>query len=82
MGLPVRAFIVLMIAVFTVSMGFGIVLPLLPFLIERLLGAGAQADQVSRTTDLLTAIYTLFLFASLASLASLYPETRRLRAYP
>ncbi|MBN9219379.1 MAG: MFS transporter [Mesorhizobium sp.] len=53
---------VLMLAVFTVSMGFGIVLPLLPFLIERLLGAGGDAAQVSRATGLLTAIYTLALF--------------------
>ncbi|MEO5757685.1 MAG: MFS transporter, partial [Mesorhizobium sp.] len=51
-----------MLAVFAVSMGFGIVLPLLPFLIERLLGAGAHAAQVSRATGLLTAIYTLALF--------------------
>lgn len=66
-GVPVGTVVVLMIAVFTVSMGFGIILPLLPFLIERLLGTGARADQVSRATGLLTAIYTLalFLFAPL-----------------
>jgi hypothetical protein len=29
----------LMLAVFTVSVGFGVVLPLLPYLVERLLGA-------------------------------------------
>jgi MFS family permease len=61
-GVPVRTVIVLMIAVFTVSMGFGIILPLLPFLIERFLGTGAQAVQMSRATGLLTAIYTLALF--------------------
>jgi hypothetical protein len=33
----------LMVAVFTVSVGYGIVLPLLPELIERLLGAVAEA---------------------------------------
>ncbi len=57
----------LMLAVFTVSVGFGVVLPLLPYLIERLLGAGAKAAQVSRHTGLLTAVYTLslFLFAPL-----------------
>ncbi len=57
----------LLLGVFTVSMGFGIVLPLLPYLIERLLGAGVQAAQVSRHTGLLTALYTLslFLFAPL-----------------
>ena len=57
----------LMLAVFTVSVGFGVVLPLLPDLIERLLGAGVEAAQVSRHTGLLTAVYTLslFLFAPL-----------------
>ena len=52
----------LMLAVFTVSVGFGVVLPLLPYLIERLLGAGVGAAQVSRHTGLLTAVYTLSLF--------------------
>jgi len=52
----------LMLAVFTVSVGFGIVLPLLPYLIERLLGVGVEAAQVSRHTGLLTAVYTLSLF--------------------
>ena len=51
----------LMLAVFTVSLGFGVVLPLLPYLIERLLG-GAGAAQISRHTGLLTAVYTLSLF--------------------
>jgi MFS family permease len=57
----------LLSAVLTVSLGFGIVLPLLPDLIERLLRAGVQVTQVSRHTGLLTAIYTLslFLFAPL-----------------
>lgn len=52
----------LMLAVFTVSIGFGVVLPLLPYLIERLMGAGVGAAQVSRHTGLLTAVYTLSLF--------------------
>ena len=66
-GIPPGTMAALMLAVFTVSMGFGIVLPLLPFLIERLLGAGGDAVQISRSTGLLTAIYTLalFLFAPL-----------------
>jgi len=57
----------LMLAVFTVSVGSGVVLPLLPHLVERLLGAGVDAAQVSRHTGLLTAVYTfsLFLFAPL-----------------
>jgi MFS family permease len=53
---------VLMLSVFTVSIGYGIILPLLPYLIERLLGAGGDAAQVSRSTGLLTGLYTLSLF--------------------
>ena len=58
--------VVLMLAVFTVSVGFGVVLPLLPYLIERLLGSG-DVTRISRHTGLLTATYTLslFLFAPL-----------------
>jgi MFS family permease len=52
----------LMLAVFTVSVGFGVVLPLLPYLVERLLGAGSAAGQVSRHTGLLSAVYALALF--------------------
>jgi MFS family permease len=64
-GVPWPTTVVLMLAVFTVSMGFGVVLPLLPDLIERLLGPGAEQAQVSRSTGLLTGIYMLavFLFA-------------------
>ena len=51
-----------MLAVFTVSVGYGVVLPLLPYLIERLLGADVGAAQVSRHTGLLTGVYTLALF--------------------
>lgn len=54
--------VALMLAVFTVSVGLGIVLPLLPYLIERLLKGGVEATQVSRHTGLLTAVYTLLLF--------------------
>lgn len=61
-GIPRGTMAALMLAVFTVSMGFGVVLPLLPFLIERLLGAGGDAARVSRSTGLLTALYTLSLF--------------------
>ena len=51
-----------MLAVFVVSIGYGVLLPLLPYLIERLVGAGVEAAQVSRHTGLLTAVYTLSLF--------------------
>ena len=61
-GVPTSTMIVLMLSVFTVSMGYGVVLPLLPYLIERLLGTGADAAQVSRSTGLLTGLYTLSLF--------------------
>ena len=64
-GVPVGTMAVLMISVFTVSLGFGIVLPVLPFLIERLPGPSGGATQVSRATGLLTGLYmlSLFLFA-------------------
>src|ERR1700674_2789058 len=69
----------LMLAVFTVSVGFGVVLPLLPYLIERLLGTGFEAAQVSRHTGLLTAVYTLslFLFAPMWGRLSDRRGTRR-----
>lgn len=55
----------LLSAVFTASAGFGVLLPVLPQLVERLLGAGAEAAQVSRHAGLLTAAYSfaLFIFA-------------------
>ena len=55
----------LMFAVFTVSVSFGVPLPLFPDLIERLLGAGVVAAQVSRHSGLLATVYSLFLLASL-----------------
>jgi MFS family permease len=60
---PIRVILpVLMLAVFTISIGFGILLPQLPALVERLLGAAGTPAQVSRATGLLTAIYMLALF--------------------
>ena len=61
-GIPASTMAVLMLSVFTVSMGYGIILPLLPNVIEGLLGAGGDGPQVSRATGLLTALYTLALF--------------------
>ncbi len=52
----------LLLAVFIVSVGYGVVLPLLPNLIERLLGTGAEISLISRHTGLLTAVYALALF--------------------
>ena len=52
----------LMLATFTVSIGYGVTLPLLPYLIERLLGPGTTLALISRNTGLLTSVYTLGLF--------------------
>ncbi len=64
-GVPSGTMAALMLSVFTVSLGFGLVLPSLPFLIERLAGASGNTGQVSRATGLLTGLYmlSLFLFA-------------------
>ena len=61
-GVPLGTMAVLLAGVFTVSIGFGVVLPLLPYVIERLLGSGGSAVQVSRSTGLLTGLYMLALF--------------------
>ena len=52
--------------VVSITVGYGIVLPILPFLIERLAGT-ADATTLSQHTGLLTGTYTLalFLFAPL-----------------
>ena len=60
-GIPPSTMVALMLSVFTVSMGYGIILPLLPYLIERLLGASGDAAQVSSATGLLTGLYTVAL---------------------
>lgn len=52
----------LMLAVLAISMGFGILLPQLPGLVERLMGAEGTPAQVARTTGLLAALYMLSLF--------------------
>ena len=54
--------VALVLAVFTVSVGYGVMLPLLPDLVERLLGTGGSPALVSRHTGLLTATYALALF--------------------
>lgn len=53
-------------AVFIVAMGYGMVLPVLPFLLARVLGAAAS-EAVAWHTGLLTGVYmlALFLFAPL-----------------
>jgi MFS family permease len=61
-----RALFALLLAMFSVAVGYGIVLPILPFLIERLACATNDAS-VSWHTGLLTGTYILaiFLFAPL-----------------
>lgn len=56
----------LLLAMFAISVGYSVVLPILPFLIERLSGA-ADTVTLSRHTGLLTGTYVLgiFLFAPL-----------------
>lgn len=69
---PTRTmFPVLMLAVFTVSLGYGLVLPVLPALVEQLL-PGADQAAAARHTGLLTAAYTfgMFIFAPVWGLLS------------
>ena len=65
-GLSWRALSALLLAMFAVSVGYSIVLPILPFLIEQLAGS-TDATILSRHTGLLTGTYVLaiFLFAPL-----------------
>lgn len=58
--------LLLMAAVFTVSLGYGIVLPLLPFFLERVL-AGSARFPIAWHTGMLSGIYmfALFVFAPL-----------------
>ena len=53
----------LLLAMFAVSLAYGIVLPILPFLVERL-GRTSDSLTVAQHTGLLTAIYALGLFAT------------------
>jgi DHA1 family multidrug resistance protein-like MFS transporter len=66
LALPWRAFFGLLVPMFAMAIGFGIVLPIMPFLVEGLVGV-SDAAAVSRHTGLLTGAYTaaLFLFAPL-----------------
>ena len=58
------ALFAVLLAMFTITVGYGIVLPILPFLIERLAGT-ADATTLSWHTGLLTGtyIFAIFLFA-------------------
>lgn len=71
-GVPLGTLIVLMLSVFTVSVGFGVVLPLLPGLIASLSAATGSGRSIASNTGLLTSTYVLalFLFAPLWGHAS------------
>lgn len=60
------ALLAVLLAMFAIAVGYGIVLPIFPFLIERLAGT-SDAASLSRHTGLLTGTYILaiFLFAPL-----------------
>lgn len=51
-----REFAALLLAVFAVALGFGVILPILPVMVERLIGTSDPAA-VARHTALLTAIF-------------------------
>lgn len=59
-----HALLPVLLATFAISIGYGIVLPILPFLVERVAGT-ADAATLSLHTGLLTGTYVLaiFLFA-------------------
>lgn len=61
-AVPRTTTVALVLAVFTVSVGYGVVLPLLPALVGRLLESPSSPGLVSRHTGLLTAAYALALF--------------------
>lgn len=60
-GLATLPFFLLMAAVFAVYVGYGIALPLLPFLLENLLGDGARFS-VTWHTGMIAAVYMFALF--------------------
>ena len=61
-GVPLSTLLALMLAVFTVSIGFGVVLPLLPGFIESLLKSQSGGGATALHTGLLTSTYVLALF--------------------
>ncbi|MCW8955712.1 MAG: MFS transporter [Gammaproteobacteria bacterium] len=69
--LRLHQFLLLMAAVFTVYVGYGIVLPVLPFMLERVLGDGARFS-VAWHTGMIAGVYMLavFVFAPLWGRAS------------
>ena len=70
-SLPTKQMIALMLAVFTVSLGYGVVLPLLPSLVARLLASESTQSLISQHTGLLTGVYALALFIGAPAWGSL-----------
>lgn len=60
-GTSRRQFSVLLAAAFTIAMGYGVILPVLPFILERVAADGRFS--VSWHTGMLTAVYMFVLFA-------------------
>ena len=60
-GLATLPFFLLMAAVFAVYVGYGIVLPVLPFMLERVLGDGARFS-IAWHTGMIAGIYMFTLF--------------------
>ena len=58
-GIGNRSLAILLLAVLVVSLGYGVVLPILPLLVERAMGADATPAAVARHTGLLTGAFTL-----------------------
>lgn len=65
------AFSAVLLAIFAISVGYGAILPVLPFQIEQAIG-GSDTAQLARHTGLLTGVYILaiFIFAPLWGNAS------------
>ena len=61
-GVPLGTLLALMLAVFTVSIGFGVVLPLLPGFVESLVKSRDGSSGTALHTGLLTSTYVLALF--------------------
>ena len=61
-AIPIDALLALMLATFSVSAGYGVVLPVLPDSVAALGGAATGEAFVSRHTGLLAGAYTLALF--------------------
>lgn len=60
-NLPLKNFLLLLICLFVVMLGYGVLLPVLPYFIEQLNDSTLTADQVAFHFGILTAIYPITL---------------------